>query len=448
MSKQILSFVAATVFVTAGWARAQTGGGDTAATRPAKAARDVPTDAETSGQPPAPADGVAPKVTPTDIPSSESAASSRAVWRGYVGFESRAFNQSPAMSIQARNGFSLVAQPEFSYASGDRRHKINATFFARASVEPSAGSADVRELNWQYRGDGWSLLAGMNRVFWGATESRHLVDIVNQSDLREGFDADTKLGQAMVVASVQRSWGQLEFYALPMFRSRAFPTSTHRVRLQLPMADARVVDGSPVDMVGRVSISRGDVDVHAYYFRGVNREPNLIPVFDASGAPIALQPFYRHIGQFGADVQYSLRGWLFKGELMQRNTPDAGYQAGVGGVEYGIARLFGSASDLTLLSEYQFDNRPATEWPAPAVRGVYSGMRLAINDTRSSEAKAGVVYDVGSRGWLIKAEFTRRLSDRWGLYLGYAGFRHVDSSPALRDFYRDSHATITLRRYF
>lgn len=446
--QKIVSVFAVVCAAAAGRAQAQTprAAADSAVAQPAAPPREAAADADAAGEPSAPGDDVAAGVAPPAA-SSDNATSGRFVRRGYFGLESHAFNQSPSIAVQARNALSLVAQPEFSYDSADRRHRINAVLFGRFSVEPTYGSADVRDLNWQYRGDGWSLLAGMNRVFWGATESRHVVDIVNQSDLREGYVGDAKLGQLMVAASLQRSWGQLELYALPMFRPRAFPVNGDRPRLQLPVADAEIAGDSPVDVAGRVSMSRGDVDLHAYYFRGVNREPNLAPVFDASGAPTALEPTYREIGQFGADVQYARRAWLFKGELMHRYTPDARYQAGVGGLEYGITRLFGSASDLTLLSEYQFDNRPRTEWPAPATRAVYSGMRLALNDTGSSEARAGMVYDLPSHSRLIKAEFTRRLSDRWGLHLGYYGFGHVDHSAALRDFYRDSHTTITLRRY-
>jgi hypothetical protein len=287
----------------------------------------------------------------------------------------------------------------------------------------------------------------MNRVFWGATESRHAIDIINQSDMRENYVGDVKLGQLMVVASLQRAWGQLEFYVLPVFRPRAFPPNDDRPRILLPVIDAEVLDRSPVDLAGRVSISRGDVDVHAFYFRGVNREPNLSPVFDASGAPTALTPLYKPIDQAGADVQYARGPWLFKGELMHRRTPEAHFQAAVGGFEYGLTRLFGSASDLAVLSEYQFDNRPDTEWPAPATRGIYAGLRLAVNDTGSSEAKAGVVHDLRVKSWLIKADFTRRLTDQWGLSLAYSGFNNVGRARALADFYRDSYLTITLRRF-
>ena len=403
-------------------------------------------DARGADAAPVQAEDVAPASAALDA-TADAAPGARSVLRGYFGLEGRTFNQSPAMSGQARHGLSLVAQPEFSYESPSRRHRIDATLFGRFAVEPRYGSADARELNWQYQGDGWSLLAGMNRVFWGATESRHAIDIINQADLRESFATDVKLGQLMVVGSLHRSWGQLELYALPHFRERAFAPSSDRPRLHLPLADAQVSRDEPLDWAARASVSRGDIDVHAYYFRGVNREPNLVPVFDGSGPPTALKPVYRQIGQLGADVQYAHGGWLFKGELMHRTTPDAQYQAGVGGFEYGIGRLFGSVSDLSLLAEYQFDNRPDTEWPAPATRGVYSGLRLAVNDKASSELKAGAVHDLSSHSWLLRAEFTRRVTDQWGLYLGYYGFRHAVTSPALRDYYRDSHLTITLRRY-
>lgn len=402
--------------------------------------------ADITGPPQGTVRDVAAEPTPQD-PATASTAGAAVAWRGYVGLEGRLFAHSPAIPGQIRHGLFLVAQPEFSYVSGDRRQRINATVFGRFSVYPSYGSADVRELYWQYRRDRWSLLAGMNRVFWGATESRHAIDIVNQSDLRENYIGDVKLGQLMVAATLQRGWGQLELYALPAFRPRAFPVSDDRPRLRLPVKGKEVLDGPPVDVAARVSISRGDADLHAYYFRGVNREPNLVPAFDVFGAPTRLTSHYQPIDQFAGDIQYTLGSWLIKGEAFHRITPDARYQAAVVGVEHAISRLFGSASDITLLSEYQFDNRPDSEWPAPATRGIFAGLRLALNDTGSSEAKAGVVHDFPSHSWIIKADFSRRLTDQWGLTFAYSGFSNVRRSRALSDFSRDTYLTITLRRY-
>src|SRR5687767_8625858 len=107
----------------------------------------------------------------------------RSAIRGFVTMETRAFTQSPAASEQARHGVSVAAQPEFSYESANRRHRFSAVLFGRSSANPRWSSADVRELNWQYRRNSWSLLAGVNRVFWGVTESRHVIDVINQSDM-------------------------------------------------------------------------------------------------------------------------------------------------------------------------------------------------------------------------------------------------------------------------
>jgi hypothetical protein len=387
----------------------------------------------------------APDTTADDSPSSES--SVHTALRGYIAMETRVFAQSPLTRGQVRNGAGLVAQPEFSYQTADRRHQFKAALFARSSAEPGYGRVDIRELNWQYRGEGWSLLAGMNRVFWGVTESRHVIDVINQSDMRESFVGDVKLGQLMVAATLQRSWGQFEVYLLPQFRMRDFPLSADRPRLELPIAAGETVRNAPVDWAARYSASHGGVDFHTYYFRGVSREPDLVPVFNAYGQPEALKPVYRPMGQIGADIQVAHGAWLFKGELMHRMKQNLNYQAGVGGFEYGIGRVFGSVSDLALLSEFQFDNRPASEWPAPATRGIYTGFRLGVNDKASTEIKAGTVYDVKAHSWLVRAEFSRRLSNQWGVALGYYGFSNVQASPALRDFQRDTHLTISLRRY-
>jgi hypothetical protein len=439
--RRFILIVATALLGTAGYAQALSPAVDTCEAQKSVATGLEVADADVGGPTPQ-ADAVSPQST-----LSESASTVRFVWRGYLGVKGRAFNQSPAIAGQVRHDLALVIQPEFGYESANRRHKFNATMFGRFSAGPRNGSADVREFNWQYRRDGWSLMAGMSRVFWGATESRHVVDIINQSDMRENFIGDVKLGQLMIVASLERPWAQFEFFALPQFRRRAFPDGADRPRLQLPLAEAEVAKGRPLDWAGRVSISRADVDFHAYYFLGKSREPDLIPVFNGPGQPTALKPIYRHMGQFGADVQYAHGAWLFKGEMMHRIKANAQYQAGVGGVEYGISRLFGKASDIALLSEYQFDNRPDAEWPAPARRGVYAGVRLGVNDKASSEIKAGTVYDLKSHSWLVRAEFNRRLTNQWGLNLEYDGFSHVTNSPALRDFYHDSHLTITLRRY-
>ena len=58
--------------------------------------------------------------------------------------------------------------------------------------------------------DGAELRAGIGRVFWGVTESYHLVDVINQTDLVENVDRKDKLGQPLVNFTLVRDWGALE----------------------------------------------------------------------------------------------------------------------------------------------------------------------------------------------------------------------------------------------
>ena len=47
---------------------------------------------------------------------------------------------------------------------------------------------DLREAYWAYEADSLDLLIGSNTVFWGVTESVHLVDIINQTDAVADID--------------------------------------------------------------------------------------------------------------------------------------------------------------------------------------------------------------------------------------------------------------------
>ena len=85
------------------------------------------------------------------------------------------------------------------------------------SMDDQRTHADLREAYWAWQDDEYELIVGVDKVFWGVAESRHLVDIINQTDLVEDLDEEDKLGQPMVNVSVQRDWGRLGFYLLPYF---------------------------------------------------------------------------------------------------------------------------------------------------------------------------------------------------------------------------------------
>lgn len=47
---------------------------------------------------------------------------------------------------------------------------------------------DLRELYWRRSFASADLYIGLRKLFWGVTESVHLVDVVNQTDLVENTD--------------------------------------------------------------------------------------------------------------------------------------------------------------------------------------------------------------------------------------------------------------------
>ena len=67
---------------------------------------------------------------------------------------------------------------------------------------------DIREAYISTRSGDWDFLVGFNKAFWGVAESRHSVNIINQSDLSDDTNEEDKLGQPMLNAGVQKGWGR------------------------------------------------------------------------------------------------------------------------------------------------------------------------------------------------------------------------------------------------
>jgi hypothetical protein len=141
---------------------------------------------------------------------------------GYVAGEGRFFLQEAALDGQEDGPqWSLVAQPELRLKLADRPQQFKLTPFYRLDgMDEKRTHFDLREAYWRYSAGSWELLAGLNKVFWGVTESQHLVDIINQTDILEDVDQEDKLGQPMLMVGHQQDWGELQAYLMPFFRER------------------------------------------------------------------------------------------------------------------------------------------------------------------------------------------------------------------------------------
>ena len=156
---------------------------------------------------------------------------------GYTAGEARLFTQTPAFEGQVSDPqISYVLEPELRYRSEDRADQFSLVPFLRIdSVDDERTHFDLREAYWRHTWDAWELLVGADIVFWGVTESRHLVNIINQTDGVEDIDEEDKLGQPMIMLSSQRDWGQWDFFLMPYFRERTFPGRKGRLRPPLPV---------------------------------------------------------------------------------------------------------------------------------------------------------------------------------------------------------------------
>ena len=390
--------------------------------------------------------------------------STRGEWTGYFGIEFRAFESDLESDLesdaaQANTVGSLVLEPEYFRQWNDGRDRFVVRPFLRFDADDDERSHfDFREFYWQRLGNGWQLDVGLRKVFWGVTESVHLVDIVNQTDLVEDPDGEDKLGQPMVHVGWSKSWGRLDLYLLTGFRERTFPGLDGRLRPSLEVdtdaaAYASGADQAHLDLALRWSRVLGDVDFGVSYFRGTSREPLLLPETRAEG--LVLIPFYSQIDQLGLDLQATLDAWLWKLEAISRWSPDpedrnpgfGDYLAAAGGFEYTFFDLRGSGLDVGLLLEYLWDER-GNQATTAFEDDFFVGARLAWNDVQSTELLVGAAWDVDSNAAFINLEGSRRLGERYELEARLRAFVDPEPEDPLVAFENDDYLQLTLKRYF
>jgi len=370
---------------------------------------------------------------------------------GFVGVDTRFFPWDPMLPGQAGNAdISLIISPEFRYITDDRKHQFSFIPFARIdSRDGQRTHVDIREAYWLYKGGDWELLTGFNKVFWGVTESNHLVNIINQVDGVEDIDGEDYLGQPMVNLTTFNDWGQVDLFILPGFRERTFVDVDGRFRTPLPVDTSRPIYTSGLgqkhtDVAVRYSNFFGDFDVGLYYFYGTGREPTLVP----DGTGTFLLPRYDIIHQGGLDVQYTKDAWLFKFEGIIRQGQGQVFGSFVAGFEYTLYQVFDSASDIGLLVEYLHDGRDATAPVTIFEDDIFFGVRWALNDIQDTSLLVGAIVDPSTSETFFNIEAERRLGDHYTVEIRARFFTGAD--PGELTFFNstDDYIQIRLARYF
>jgi len=376
-------------------------------------------------------------------------------WSGYLSAEVRGFPAAASDPRQHGNNLSFSAQPEYYREWDAGRQSITVVPFARWDQGDSERShADIRELNWLTVSDNWELRLGIGKVYWGVTESQHLVDIINQTDFVENLDGEDKLGQPMAHLALIRDWGTVDLFVLPGFRERSFASAQGRPRSQ-PRIDTRLTQYESargqrnIDYAARWSHYIGDWDIGLSYFHGTSRDPTLLPVLPPNaGDEIVIAPRYEIIDQFSVDVQATLGDWLWKLESIRRNGQgDTNYTAATGGFEYTFVGLFESNYDLGLIGELLWDER-GKDAPVLFDNDTMIGARFTLNDAQSSELLLGLIIDNDDQSKMLNIEGSRRFGERWKLSLEARAFSKVPEQGLLYGMRDDDYLQLELARYF
>jgi hypothetical protein len=370
---------------------------------------------------------------------------------GFVDLSNRVFPETGRFAAQdSRASTSLVAQSEFYWQGSNDRARFSAVAFGRVDSDDGERShTDLREANFGISADGWDINVGVNKVFWGVTESRHLVDVINQTDLVEDPDEEAKLGQPMINLNLDRDFGRFEIYVLPRFRERTFPGPSGRLRTPVPVdADAAIFESTDgkrhTDVSLRYSHYFGNLDIGAYVFDGTSREPG----FELADDMTSLAPVYEQMQQIGVDAQLTRDSWLWKLEAIRRDANSDSFVAAVTGVEYTLFGVRGSAADVGLLFEYLYDGRAFSAPPTAFENDIFLGSRVALNDVGDTSVLAGAIVDVDTRESFLNIEAERRLGDRLKLDLKLRMFGNAHPSSATHSLESDDYLQLAVSWYY
>ena len=372
---------------------------------------------------------------------------------GSAAVEQRYFFQDALFSLQERANMSVYFAPEAYTTFNDCNDSIVFKGFYRFDQQDEERThGDIREFKWTHSGDEWEVQTGIGKVFWGQTESLHLVDIINQTDAVEAIDGEDKLGQPMVTFSLFKDWGNTTVFVLPYFRERTFSGDDGRFRAALSIdTDNPIFESEDeeknLDWAVRWQHTLGDWEVGLSYFDGTSRDPDFVFTNNELLEP-SLRPFYPQLQQTGIDVLALLGDWIVKFEGVQRKVMERNYTAFVGGFEYSFVGLFDSVYDINWLMEYQYDGREDTT-NVISQNDLMLGTRLVLNDVDGTQILAGVVQDLdysGVRSGFIEA--SSRINDHWKWRVDVWMFSSDEPAEPSYMLRRDDYVQLSLEYYF
>ena len=371
---------------------------------------------------------------------------------GHIALEHLSFFHSPLDNQQHNHYLSTAFEPEIYHEWDDGKQSIAFVPFYRLSQHDNQRTHfDIRELTWLKAANNWELRIGIRKEFWGVTESQHLVDIINQTDLVENSDTEDKLGQPMINLALINDWGTLDFYLLTGFRERTFANNDGRLRTfpAVSTGEERFEKHGIQKHLAyaiRWSHSIDMLDIGLSHFYGTNRDPSLL-VKKQAAQNIQLIPYYEMIHQTGIELQITQENMLWKLESILRTGQAHTYFASTTGFEYTFYNLFESGVDVGIVAEYLYDSRGHN---APVIfeDDFLAAIRLGLNDVQSTEILAGIIIDRTHNTRFYSIEASRRLGNNWKIALESRFFSAVPTQDPLFILRDDDYLRVEIKYYF
>lgn len=389
-------------------------------------------------------------------------------WSGRVAGEWLYFWNEPLDPDQHNSYLSVLAEPEYTHEWAGGKRQFNVSVFGLVDqYDDERTHADLRELEYLHIAARYEWRVGVRRVFWGVTESQHLVDIVNQTDFVVNPDGEDKLGQPMINLALIGDYGTMDVFVLTGFRERTFAGEEGRPRFGAVVDNDLAVyesgkEQGRVDLAVRWSRSVSGADVGLSYFYGTGRAPRFSPVVIGPGN-VVLAPLYDIIEQAGLDAQLARGSMLWKAEMISRREQGERQFASTVGFEYTFTGVFGTPADIGILSEHLYDDRGVTAStlpanpvaagsfkapPTPFQNDLFVGGRFTVNDVQNTQILAGMIFDLDGRGRTYNLEAERRIGESWKLSLEWRGYAEIPPDDILYTLRDDDSIRTELAWYF
>jgi hypothetical protein len=365
---------------------------------------------------------------------------------GYVGVDTRRFGST---TLDFDHSTSVVGELRMR---GDIAQNLtyDLRLFGSSTVDGGTfGYIDptVAKLTWQ--SEKWQVDIGYDLVFWGVTEGRNLVNVINQRDQIRDSLGDKGLGHSMLALRYFGPSTTLEAFVLPRFEALRFGETGRPWSLGLPVNEDAATyesrDGEEhVDFAVRFAGSWGDVEYAGFAFDGTLREPQ----YNLDTTTMSLNPHYR-LGQiYGVAAQYTAGALLYKLEATHVE-PDANadYQAAIAGIEYAAPSLFGRPWETAFFAEYNYDSRKND----PLVvfeNDLFLGAQIRFPNTMGTELRIGAIIDTKDRDFIGTLSLASRLTDNLRASVEYIFVNADDPTDGLYQGRDDDQLSLKLERHF